>query len=453
MVGGRSLHQTFSRTGRSVKGSDQQSTANNVQSNQPAKSRIASRLNISSDGSSPANANANGTCNNTSASKSAGDESSCKVSTSLQRSKQQSSSKWSSSSSSSSPRNRSPVPRTSNNGASSSSHLSKVLESKSVTNTPKNTKNHNRSSPSLTSLPGQVNPEMFFLIKEHAKTLAAIDKITKRLSELEVKVHDIFTMVSRIEDSSNKQGGKRVDLTGNQVVSDDSGGEYSRTTTGTGIDDDELLSLLNYIAKISDNIKAQKNCFYSATPSPMRRIPETGLSAESQLNHGQFQRSSRGLWPAALNSGSHQVSSPLIDSNRLINEPSGSHSFSALLFESNVDRFLDNLDIIAEPKGYFSSIHHPLSPSRRLLSDVLTLPRDPSPPTIEPMSTSRKQLIEHNFHKQHSNKVNRSFNDNFVSLDRNKANWTTSKQLNVDINSKPPKTGGSKEQIKIKNPV
>lgn len=530
MVGGRSLHQTYTRPGRGVKVCDQQNTSTNGPNNNNVQSKSKStsnRLNISIVDGKLSNSFTSNAANSgpNIAIKSGCDNNATKISTtsstSLQRNKQQQSNlanKWPSSSSSCSSRNHSPISSASNSNhvqstttqtsSQSSPSSGTVLESnKRGLNMVKNSKNQAQSSPSLninnnnnnnTNLTGLVNPEIYFLIKEHAKTLAAIDKITRRLSDLEVRVDDILTKLLQIEESNkinsnakeNKINSKRPDLSGNQVVSDDSGGEYSRTTVGTGIDDDELLSLLNYIGKISDTIKAQKSCLHSvqqpssssSSTSPLRKtvqpyIPEIALNYQQPYpnhhhhhhHHRYNQQSSPALWATSkigsnsnLN-GVHQMTSPLIsDSNRLLNEPASSssshppHSFSALLFESNVDRFLDNLDLIAEPKRYFPSSHsHPLhhqASSRRLLSDMVTLPMmeqtvSSNDRLISSSNFNHKQPKERNYYEPKStNQINRNNNhenhndddndedddDDFVSLDHNngdhnKANWPPSK--------------------------
>ena len=114
------------------------------------------------------------------------------------------------------------------------------------------------------------SPEILFLVQQQAKTLSALSAISKRLEELEVKVCDMQRTVSAASSgggggtkgpsllvadagSSSKCSGSG---SGQQnVLSDDSGGEYSRTTNGTTVDEDELISLLDQIAKYSQTIR------------------------------------------------------------------------------------------------------------------------------------------------------------------------------------------------------
>ena len=116
------------------------------------------------------------------------------------------------------------------------------------------------------------SPEIMFLIREHAKTLANLSCISKRLEQLEAKVCDIQRTVTEssagksMTASSSSPGGIMVTSSGNEVkvgssghnnhiLSDDSGGEYSRTTNGTTADEDELISLLDQIVKHSQQIR------------------------------------------------------------------------------------------------------------------------------------------------------------------------------------------------------
>jgi hypothetical protein len=131
-------------------------------------------------------------------------------------------------------------------------------------------------SESREGVPFTPSPEIMFLIREHAKTLANLSSISKRLEQLEAKVCDIQRTVTDSKSSSiqlsntacgtSKESGMTLMpssgnevLTGkgasNHILSDDSGGEYSRTTNGTTADEDELISLLDQIVKHSQQIR------------------------------------------------------------------------------------------------------------------------------------------------------------------------------------------------------
>jgi len=111
------------------------------------------------------------------------------------------------------------------------------------------------AQPNLTSFLPEFQPEILFLIREHAKTLAALNRISNRLSNLEKKVENIIQKINQIDQNKFKPDKKveKCENGLNHVLSDDSGGEFSQSTTET--DDDELLSLLDQIAKFSVIIK------------------------------------------------------------------------------------------------------------------------------------------------------------------------------------------------------
>ena len=144
-------------------------------------------------------------------------------------------------------------------------------------------KSGNGGNSTLEGVSFKPSPEILFLVREHAKTLETLSCINKRLEQLEVKVCDIQRTVnnSTLQLSSNMASSTHCDLVhskssannctsdqqevlmthgkkhlgNNGILSDDSGGEYSRTTNGTGADEDELISLLDQIAKCSQQIR------------------------------------------------------------------------------------------------------------------------------------------------------------------------------------------------------
>lgn len=245
------------------------------------------------------------------------------------------------------------------------------------------------SSSSVSSpLTSELSPEIYFLIRQHAKTLTAINKITNRLEKLEHKVEDICKKVKKIDkfnesrgmggggggikkgESSSSSGNNNTTTTPN-ALSDDSGVEYSRTTTGTGHDDDELLCLLNQITKFSDSIKQTLTQPNSNIHSPLNprtghpMIPgengsmvygltgNTSSTASSTLRQSVTSTSNtKGIrYPHPPSTRKTLPSSP-VNQSRMADCPdpaSAPQSFSALLFESNVDHFLANLDFMPEP--------------------------------------------------------------------------------------------------------
>lgn len=245
------------------------------------------------------------------------------------------------------------------------------------------------SSSSVSSpLTSELSPEIYFLIRQHAKTLTAINKITNRLEKLEHKVEDICKKVKQIDkfnesrgmggggggikkgESSSSSGNNNATTTPN-ALSDDSGVEYSRTTTGTGHDDDELLCLLNQITKFSDSIKQTLTQPNSNIHSPLNArtghpmVPgengsmvyglagSTSSTASSTLRQSVTSTpNTKGIRYPHPPSTRKTISSSPMDQSRMAECPdpaSAPQSFSALLFESNVDHFLANLDFMPEP--------------------------------------------------------------------------------------------------------
>ncbi|XP_053201115.1 uncharacterized protein LOC128386149 [Panonychus citri] len=185
----------------------------------------------------------------------------------------------------------------------------------------------------------ELTPEIHFLIREHAKTLETINKITNRVDKLDHKIDDICRKVTQIGNNVIKKG--ESSGTAPNALSDDSGVEYSWTTNGTGPDDDELLSLLNQITKFSASIKNQK-----CRPIPSEPLAPPKLSASRKI---------------VSSSMDHPRLNECLDSN------SAPQSFSALLFESNVEHFLANLDFVPEPVRTSDYIYPPSIPASQLL--------------------------------------------------------------------------------------
>ena len=198
-------------------------------------------------------------------------------------------------------------------------------------------------------------PEILFLIKEHAKTLETINQISKKLQEIELKVDDISARLSRdnslnhsytktinnhlqndhqqinktinqlklqqhnhhqAKDQLNQRYTTFKDLDNhhlsnnnlsqnnstnnatniphtNQILSDDSGGEYGNKTNKTVNDEDELLSILDKITKCSHHILQtqqayqQGNVIYNSL-SKSYAYNNNGLISNNNNNNNQF---------------------------------------------------------------------------------------------------------------------------------------------------------------------
>ncbi|XP_074596884.1 uncharacterized protein LOC141851965 [Brevipalpus obovatus] len=328
--------------------------------------------------------------------------------------------------------------------------------------------NSNNNSDDISSSVPQISPEMMFIIREQAKTLAAIDKMTRRVCELEIKVRDMMNAVSQMNESSSskKMEAHKSCIPNNSskrneanVISDDSGGEYSRATTsssgGASADDDELLSLLTHIAKMSDTIKSrsqyQNQLISSSSPSstshihhqhityapvnqsPQRYIPEpippslppgnmyrqvsTNCNGMATVGGGfglvgsSSGFGNRNVWPSQISSSRVPNQMTMIDTP-LGHPNESSHSFSALLFEPNTSRFLDNLGVSSEPRGYYSPLHHPSvsstlatmpTNSRLIMSGLNTIDSTHQHHLSDPLHHHHQQQQQH-----HQNRLNLS---------------------------------------------
>ena len=221
-----------------------------------------------------------------------------------------------------------------------------------------------------------ISLEMMFLIREHSKTLATVNKISKRLEELEKKVDDISKGVFKVEACSSSTLKEGESNSAALILSDDSGGEYSRTT-GTTIDDDELLSLLQQITKCSHQIKQTQ---------------------EAQINQNQI----------LTNSLNRVYSRPF---NQVINEPqNGSaklefqtfsnssikpQSLSALLSEPSSDRFLNNVyQMMEEKNSLFSNSGSNLISNLSQVSMLQSMPASSPNDTLYNQINHAQNLIE-----------------------------------------------------------
>lgn len=221
-----------------------------------------------------------------------------------------------------------------------------------------------------------ISPEMLFLIREHSKTREQLSKISKRLKDLEDKVNKISMKVSNHEslpciiNHGNNVNCKSGDpgVCGN-ISSDDSGGEYSRTTNGT-TDEDELLSLLDLINKQSYQIR-QKEMIQQDNPlacNSNNSFPQLiqSRSARHSLNNIR-ERSNLSPFHQSHHTSPHHHHSNLVglsSSGDLhgISESSVSRplSLSALLFEPNTRSFLDSVNhLIDDKRPTFTSLDAP----------------------------------------------------------------------------------------------
>lgn len=156
------------------------------------------------------------------------------------------------------------------------------------------------------------SPEILFLVREQAKTFSALNSICKRLKSLETSVCDMKRNVSQLNSNRSSKSAsielaeancsaKGATSSSNPLVlSDDSGGEYSRTTNGTNVDDDELLSLLDQIAKCSQQIQQQ------AHGSQQQYLVLNSLTngvqnSSTPIHHQNHHRSSNGPVQSAMN--------------------------------------------------------------------------------------------------------------------------------------------------------
>lgn len=174
-------------------------------------------------------------------------------------------------------------------------------------------------------LPNQVSPEIMFLLREHAKALSSLHSISKRLESLEVKVCDMQRSLNESVVRPSSSGGTTTAvLTANhhhhnahhQVISDgkgavsndDSGGEFSGTTTGTAADEDELNSVLDQILKHSQQIRAsqekaqQHQLLVNRVSNPSSSSPSSSSSSSPSSHHR--------VTAAAITHNNHHQSHP-----------------------------------------------------------------------------------------------------------------------------------------------
>lgn len=224
-------------------------------------------------------------------------------------------------------------------------------------------------------------PEIIFLIKEHAKTLETINQISKKLQEIELKVDDISQRLSKENSLNSHYNARSVNNSGdrtatgdskqqetktnhhkidsnqqkelnqtrlpysaykdvdhhlsnnhlsnnlsnnatnipNQILSDDSGGEYGNKTTTKTVSDDELLSILEKITKCSHHIlqtqqayQQQGTAIYSSLSKPYAYGQPQNL-VSNQFNNQQFNQPSAlqaQVNTATTNSHNHLQSRP-----------------------------------------------------------------------------------------------------------------------------------------------
>lgn len=238
-------------------------------------------------------------------------------------------------------------------------------------------------------LPFNPSPEVLFLIKSHAKAISAINNISKKLEQLEVKVCDISKQSSRssVVSSDTTKSCHAIDSSkchhscAAHVLSDDSGGEYSRSTTnGTATDEDELMSLLDQIGKCSQSIRETRQVVNQSSHSRAIPLLDGHLQTASQFGNNQRLTSASGH-PQTKTALCEGFPSPAI--NQSIGVPPIAHhpfnppqhvswnqrphhhhtpstsqhsstSLNALLFDPNVSRILNSLsdELIEDPDKF-----------------------------------------------------------------------------------------------------
>jgi len=358
--------------------------------------------------------------------------------------------------------NNSSQPNVTNNVSNHMKHSnSKKLSSTGSTNRSSESSRFNETNSNVTiksdlnkfNKSPKLAPEIIFLIKEHAKTLETINQISKKLQEIELKVDDISQRLSKenslnvatdlthVEKNdhlkidshhqkelnqtrlpystykdvdqlsnnhlSNNLSNNATNIPNNQILSDDSGGEYgNKTTTKTVSDDDELLSILEKITKCSHHIlqtqqayQQQGTAIYNSLSKPYAYQQPNLISNQFNNNNNQqshnlqhavshqsnraqyhtndlyhtnnatanlIQQPQPNLYSAMNNPYLLNAKSPIKTVNNLNTQPNHhlqqqqpivsmmkfnnttpvaqAASLNELLFEPNVERFLSNLD-------------------------------------------------------------------------------------------------------------
>lgn len=197
------------------------------------------------------------------------------------------------------------------------------------------------SSTSTSSHDTELKPEILFLVRKHAEAIDRINKLEKRIEQIELSKSNVSSPETSVK--CNVMSPEVSHLSTNKMIckernttSDDSGGEYSRATIS---DDDELSSLLDQIAKYSKQIHQnqhqvnQQSCMtQSILPrqSMVHQTPMYSLPVVEKSASNFTQQPRRRLQ-------SQYAIKPLQPSQPL-------QSLSALLFDPNVNNVLDNLD-------------------------------------------------------------------------------------------------------------
>ena len=215
------------------------------------------------------------------------------------------------------------------------------------------------------------------MIREHAKTLATLNRITDRLSALESKVESIAHRFGQIKQEKSKSSLKKIEKCesgANHALSDDSGGEFSQSTTET--DEDELLSLLDQIAKFSVKIKQTHET--QSDSETFREMVTFFTPRQTKLTNKKLslQRPYTGCLEKLSPLPLHQIVLPI-----------NSQSLNELLFDVNHEQFIDNLDLFLNSSDNFSTFKASTS-SRSMIPEVISNSRG------HPLS-SREENIFH----------------------------------------------------------
>lgn len=174
-----------------------------------------------------------------------------------------------------------------------------------------------------------MDPTVLFLLRQQAKTELTLNTISERLDKLERKIRDIQNTVA--SGSLSKCSCR---------ASDDSGGEYSRTTNGTTVDEDELISLLDQIAKYSQTIRDTQQTAAQQQLASLSSPPVHQQHHHRQHSQQQSPSSAR-LHHQKLHQKEQQQQQP--SSQTQPRSGTESSSLSALLFEPNLSSVLANL--------------------------------------------------------------------------------------------------------------
>ena len=206
------------------------------------------------------------------------------------------------------------------------------------------------------------SPEILFLVREHAKTISAINSISKRLDQLEVKVCDIHkSIVQSPSKSSVTPSTSAAPVAGSSSdpklanVCTNSDGGVSEDSGLLAEPEDELLSILDQIARCSEAIReTQARQYVLMNSLPRDSVPSGRNNGGGGLyDNYSMSGSTRRLPVPSVSGRDYQCDLPLPFSQpstqfaSAIRAPMSSTNnqslLSSALFEPNVERFLNTL--------------------------------------------------------------------------------------------------------------